>query len=123
LSQVEGAQLPPGGPQPPPASISAAIANSKLSTDTYTQSQAVSAQTGVVAQNTTNDTNYVLQFEQSEAPPPYTLASAAPHPARDNSRALAPAQFSTFQIRQFSDLVKTIRSITSSVLPNFSFSA
>ncbi|MFN2528681.1 MAG: hypothetical protein ABR584_08180 [Candidatus Baltobacteraceae bacterium] len=96
------------------------MADSKLSADTYTQSQAV---TVLLASTTTSDTDYVQQFEQSQAPPPYTLASAAPNPARDNSRALAPSEYSAFQIRQFSDLVKTIHRVTSAVLPNFSFSA
>ena len=169
VSQVEGAQLPPGGPQPPPASLPAAVSDSRIATDTYSQSQAAAAllassapqssqtqtntnapaaapsatpavstdqaasvvtttqaqnpSTAVVAQNTTSNANDLQEFEQSEAPPPYTLATAVPNPDKENSRALVPAEFSPFQIRQFSDLVKTLRSITSAVLPNFSYSA
>jgi hypothetical protein len=143
--------------------LPAILADSHLSTDTYTQSQAASAllastvtpaasqpvtavpaatpavsapavsaqtnttqaqnpSTAVVAQDAASDTNYVQQFEQAEAPPPYTLATAVPNPVRDNSRQLAPVEFTPFQTRQFSDLLKSIRSITSAVLPNFSYS-
>lgn len=156
LSQVEGAQTPSGGPQPPPVTLSAIFADSRVSTDTYTQSQAASALLAstvspastppvaaaasttaistqtvtaqaqnpatTVVQNATSDTNYVQQFEQAEAPPPYTLATAAPNPVRDNNRQLTPVEFTPFQTRQFSDLLKSIRSITSAVLPNFAYS-
>ncbi|MDP9018175.1 MAG: hypothetical protein M3N19_07630 [Candidatus Eremiobacteraeota bacterium] len=167
-SLVFGAQLPAGGPQPPPTTVQAAIADSHLQTDSFTLSKAASillssvaapasvaaaqpspagstpgnaavsasaaapatqasqAQnpaTAVVAQDTTSNTNVLEQFEQDQGPPPYTLHSAEPNPNRENARQLQPASFSPFQIRQFSDLLRTLRSVTSAVLPNFSFSA
>lgn len=96
----------PAGPTPP----------SPLTTDVFTPSQAASV---LVSQ----PPDAVQEFEQSQAPPPYTLSNAIPQPNKINSKPLYAPPLTAFQVRQFDDLLKTVRSITNSVLPNFSYSA
>lgn len=93
---------------PPPAAPAPAIAPPETS-----DSLSISAAAGAIA-----------DFEQSQAPPPFTLQDFQPNPARDNARSLAaPPSVPTFQIRQFSNLIKTLSSITSAAFPTFSYSA
>lgn len=85
--------------------------------------QAKNPQLSVVAQQKTEDTSPVKQFEKSQEPPPFTLSNALPDPNKINDKPLYAQAPTPFQVRQFSDLLKTLRSITSAVLPNFSYSA
>ena len=64
----------------------------------------------------------VQEFEQGQAPPPYTLRDFRPNPGRDNARLLTPSP-SAFQARQFSAFFKTLQSLSSPARANFSFSA
>ena len=96
----------PAGPTP----------SSPLTADAFTPSEAAAV---LVPQAP----DAVQEFEQSQAPPPYTLSNALPQPDKINSKPLYAPPLTAFQVRQFDDLLKTMRSITSSVLPNFSYSA
>jgi hypothetical protein len=102
------AQMPAG---PPP-----------LQSDSFTASQAAGVLTSAGSQVSSVPTP-VQEFEQSQAPPPYTLSNAMPDPNKINSKPLYAPPLTAFQVRQFDDLLKTVRSITASVLPNFSYSA
>jgi len=85
--------------------------------------QAQNPQLSVVAQQKSEAANPVKQFEKSQEPPPFTLSNALPDPNKINQKSLYARTPTPFQVRQFSDLLKTLRSITSAVLPNFSYSA
>lgn len=106
----------PAGPTPPSSIVQSALQDSPLTTDVFTPSQAAT-----ILSSQTPDA--VQEFEQNQAPPPYTLSNAIPQPNKINSKPLYAPPLTAFQVRQFDDLLKTVRSITNSVLPNFSYSA
>ena len=114
------AAKPPPQVAPPPSAT--APAGTPLQSQTVT-TQAQNPQLSVVAQQKSEATNPVKQFEKSQGPPPFTLRTANPNPNKINQKPLYAHALTPFQVRQFSDLIKSLRSITSAVLPNFSYSA
>ena len=87
-----------------------------------TATQAQNPVSAVVAQIKVEQTP-VQQFQLSQGPPPFTLRTALKSPNSINRQPLYAQPLTPFQIRQFSDLLKTLKSVTSSVLPQFSYSA
>ena len=106
---------------PPPVAATPAAGTPLQSQAVTTQAQ--NPELSVVAQQKTEAANPVKQFQESQEPPPFTLSNALPDPNRINRKDLTVQTPTPFQVRQFSDLLKTLRSITSAVLPNFSYSA
>lgn len=105
----------PATPPPSFAPVPDAPSGLPLPIDTFTPSQAAGALTAAPTA--------VQEFLQNQAPPPYTLSNAMPNPDKMNSKPLYAPPLTAFQVRQFGDLLKTVRSITAAVLPNFSYSA
>ena len=169
------AQIPANAPLPIPTTPQAAFAQSSVSQDTFTASQAAQAllastavttapatspattnQTAtstdttaiqsnaaaqqnaaapsqaqtpaiaVTAQNTVSQPpaisqSAVQEFDADQAPPPYTISTVTSADQRATNSIVKP--LNSYQVKQFSSFLATLRSITSSVLPQFSFSA
>ena len=118
-SQVAGATAQPPATDSVSISQTASAAAAQQSADGAANTPVATPAASDAAQAA----NAVQAFEQAEAPPPYTLQDFQPNPNRENARSIAHSGFTAFQGRQFADLLKTLRSITSAVLPNFSYSA
>lgn len=125
LSNLAAAPPPNAASKPPvTASVQAATPTSQAATTPgqTTTTQAQNPVSAVVAQINVEQTP-VKQFQLAQGPPPFTLRTALKSPNSINRQPLYAQPLSPFQIRQFSDLIKTLKSVTTSVLPQFSYSA
>jgi len=104
---VVGSQLPANGPQPPPATIPAAISDSNIK-DTFTPSQAASVLISAAA-STASDSTPLQQFEEDQPPPPYTLQNLTRDANRTDTQVNPQHPYEPFQLRQFSKLVNTLK--------------
>ena len=120
-ANAPAAANPPAQPANTPVqSNAAAQQNAAAPTQAQTPAVAVTAQ-NTISQPAAISQYAVQEFDADQAPPPYTISSVTNADQRATNSIVQP--LNTYQVKQFSSFLATLRSITSSVLPQFSFSA